>query len=167
MPDVRIADRRIWVDEQSRPLLSGEVHYWRLAPSVWPDVLARARELGLRIISTYVCWDFHEVSPGDFDLIGRTDGQRNLGAFLDLAQRNGFWVLLRPGPYIYAEWPNSGPPERVVRWHRLHPTFLAEAEKWLAAVVDVVRPYLATRGGPIVLVQADNEADPWIDVYGA
>jgi len=166
MPRVRIADRRVWVGEQSRALLSGEVHFWRLDPQVWPAVLARARELGLGLLSTYVCWDFHELAPGRFDLDGETNPRRNLAAFLELAGQEGFWLLLRPGPYIYAEWPNSGVPERVVRWHRLHPSFQREASAWMTAVVDTVRPFLASHGGPIVVLQADNEADPWADVYG-
>ena len=94
------------------------------------------------------------------------DPRRNLHAFLELADAAGFWVLLRPGPYIYAEWPNSGIPERLVRFHRPHPEFVREASVWMAAVVDTA-PFLATRGGPIVLWQADNEADPWLDVYGS
>src|SRR5581483_11924398 len=106
MPDVRIAARRIWVGEQGRQLLSGEVHYWRLDPSVWPEVLARVRELGLDILSTYVCWNFHERAPGDFDLRGASDPRRDLLGFVRLAARERFWVVLRPGPYIYAEWPN-------------------------------------------------------------
>src|SRR5919199_3002194 len=166
MPRVRIADRRIWVGEQSRALLSGEVHFWRLDPHTWPSVLARARELGLEVVSTYVCWDFHELAPGQFDLRGETNPRRNLGAFVELARDEGFWLILRPGPYVYAEWPNSGVPERVVAWHRLHPSFQREAAAWMAAVVQTVRPFLASQAGPIVLLQADNEADPWTDVYG-
>jgi hypothetical protein len=162
---VRLADRRIWVGDQSRALLSGEVHFWRLDPRVWPSVLARARELGLDMLSSYVCWDFHELAPGTFDLRGETNPRRDLLAFLELVRDEGFWLVLRPGPYIYAEWPNSGVPERVVRWHRLDPSFQHAAAAWIAAVVDAVGPFLATQGGPVVLLQADNEPDPWIDVY--
>src|SRR5215207_11382928 len=110
MVAVRIADRRIHVGTESRALLSGEVHFWRHNPRVWPDLLAAVRDLGLDIVSTYVCWAFHEVELGRFDLVGVTDPRPDLTAFLELAQRAGCWVLLRPGPYIYAEWPNSGVP---------------------------------------------------------
>ena len=167
MPAVRIAGRRLWVGDQSRALLSGEVHYWRLDPSAWPAVLARVRELGLDLVSTYVPWNVHELSPGSFDFTGETDARRDLHTFLRLAEESGFWVLLRPGPYIYAEWPNSGIPERVVPLHRLHGEFVREANVWMAAVVDTARPFLATHASPIVLWQADNEADPWLDVYGS
>jgi hypothetical protein len=167
MPAVRIAQRRIWIGEQARALLSGEVHYWRLDRSVWPTVLQRVRELGLDIVSTYVPWNFHELSAGAFDFTGDSDPRRDLHAFLRLADESGFWVLLRPGPYIYAEWPNSGIPDRVVPFHRLHPEFVREARQWMAAAVDAAHPFLASRGGPVVLWQADNEADAWLDVYGS
>src|SRR5215831_8690535 len=166
MPAVRIAERRVWVGARSRALLSGEVHFWRLDPSAWPSSLHRVRDLGLDIVSTYVCWNFHEVSSGEFDFTGESDPRRNLHAFLRLADELGFWVLLRPGPYIYAEWPNSGIPERVVAFHRLHPEFKRAAQAWMSAVVSVARPLLASNGGPIVMWQADNEADGWFDVYG-
>lgn len=151
--------------EESRELLAGEVHFWRLDTSVWRRVLEGVRELGLDIVSTYVAWNVHELAPGEFDFEGRTDPRRDLLGFLQMAREMGFWVLLRPGPYIYAEWPNSGIPDRVVPLHRTHPEFRREAELWIRAVSESVRPFLATHGGPVVLVQADNEADAWSDVY--
>jgi glycosyl hydrolase family 35 len=167
MPAVRLADHKIWVSGESRALLSGEVHFWRLDRSVWPVVLDRVRELGLDVLSSYLCWDFHEVEPGKFEFGGAINPRRDVLSFLDLAAERGFWVLLRPGPYIYAEWPNSGIPERCVHWHRLHPRFVEESKIWMQAVVSAVGSRLATHGGPIVLWQADNEADPWFDVYGS
>src|SRR5918911_5336163 len=131
MPAVRIADGRVWVGEESRALLSGEVHFWRLDPSVWPAVLDSVRELGLDVVSSYVCWAFHEVGTGEFDFTGRTNPRRNLMSFIELVRSRGLWLLIRPGPYIYAEWPNSGIPERTVQWHRLHPRFQAEARVWM------------------------------------
>src|SRR5438874_4468173 len=89
MPDVRIADRRIWVGDEDRVLLAGEVHYWRLDPVVWPAVLRRSRELGLEVLSTYVCWDFHEIAPGEFDFDGQTTARRDLVAFLELVRSEG------------------------------------------------------------------------------
>lgn len=163
---MRVAQKRIWVGEESRALLHGEVHYWRLAPAVWQAVLRQLKALGLDIVSSYVCWDFHEVESGRFDFRGETEPQRDLLRFLELAAAENLWVVLRPGPYIYAEWQNSGIPDRVVQYHRAHAEFRREAERYLEAVVDAFRPYLATNGGPVVLVQPDNEPDAWADVYG-
>src|SRR5690348_6445857 len=82
---VRIADRRIWVGEESRALLHGEVHYWRLSPSRWHAVLRSVKELGIDIVSSYVCWDFHEVGLDQYDFRGETDAARNLIHFIELA----------------------------------------------------------------------------------
>src|SRR5689334_22441660 len=100
--------------QERLPLLSGEVHYWRLSPHRWPDVLRSCRRLGLEMIATYVPWQYHELAPGTFDFEGRTEPQRNLIAFLELLQRERFSCFIRPGPYIYAEWTNAGVPDRVV-----------------------------------------------------
>src|SRR5262249_61201236 len=108
MAEVRLAERRIWVGDQSRALLSGEVHFWRLDPSVWQAVLQRVRELGLEIVSTYVCWDFHEVEVGRFDFSGETNPRRNMVGFLELAAHEGFWGVLRPRPDIDAAGASSG-----------------------------------------------------------
>lgn len=167
MVSVQIAGKRLHVGSETMPLLSGEMHFWRLEPVYWPRILGRLRELDLRIVSTYVCWDYHELAPGRYDFAGQTAPGRNLLGFLELAAAAGFYVLLRPGPYIYSEWDQAGVPAYAARYHRLHPEFLAAAEGWMAAVVDAAHPYLATRGGPVALWQADNEPDPWPQYYGA
>ncbi len=165
MPEVRIAEQRLWVGDQSLPFLSGSIHYWRLNPHIWPRLLGRVQELGFSIFSTYVCWDYHELAPGQFDFTGRTDPQRNLAGFLELVANSDLKLLIRPGPYLYAEWHNAGLPDRVVRYHRLSPEFRDASAEYMAAVVEVIRPYLATNGGPIILFQAENEPDPWHHIY--
>lgn len=165
MANVTISAGRVWVDDQPIALLSGEVHYWRLDPANWRPVLQRVRELGLQVVATYVCWDFHELAPGSYDFTGRTDPRRNLVGFLQLLAEENFWIILRPGPYIYSEWSNNGVPDHAARYHRLHPAYLALAEHYMAAVTEVARPYLATQGGRIILWQADNEIDPWPQFY--
>jgi hypothetical protein len=165
MASVRIADKKVRVDDLEIPLLSGEIHYWRLDPANWRPVLKRAREMGLQVIATYVCWDFHEIEPGLYDFCGETDPRRNLLGFLDLLTEEGFWIILRPGPYIYSEWRNNGVPDDAAQLHRLDPAFQERAQPYLQAVVDAVCPYLATRGGRIILWQADNEIDPWAGWY--
>lgn len=165
MSDVSIDQKKIVVGDQTLALLSGEVHYWRLAPEAWRPVLRRVREMGLRIVASYVCWEFHELAPGRYDFTGATDPRRNLTAFLDLLAEEDLWVIIRPGPTIYAEWLNGGVPDHAARYHRLHPDFLAAARPYMEAVVEVVRPYLATNGGRIILFQAENEIDPWPHWY--
>jgi beta-galactosidase len=165
MVSVRIAEKKLWVDDESILLLSGEVHYWRLDPANRQPVLRRAREMGVQVIATYVCWDFHEIEPGRYDFRGATDPRRDLLGFLDLLTVEGFWIILRPGPYIYSEWRNNGVPDDAARFHRLDPAFQERARPYMQAVVDATQAYLATRGGCIILWQADNEIDPWAPWY--
>lgn len=165
MSSVIIAGKKIWVDRRPVALMGGEVHYWRLDPRAWRPVLERVRELGAGVLATYICWDFHQQSPGEFDFTGQTDPRRNLTAFLDLAQEVGFDLFVRPGPYIYSEWKNAGVPDEAAQFHRLDPRYLQMARRWLAAAVGAFSPYLATRGGRIVLVQAENESDCWPHIY--
>lgn len=163
---VEIVNRKVQVGDQQFSLIGGEMHYWRLNPRDWQLILEQVQALGLRFISTYVPWYFHEVEPGQYDFTGQTDPQRNLAAFLDLTATLDFRVLFRPGPYIYAETPNQGVPARVAQCHRLHPDFLHEAEDWMRSVADFVQPYLASNGGPVVMFQADNEPEAWTGFYG-
>lgn len=163
--DVQLIDRRIQVGEESRSLISGEMHYWRLNSDNWPTILKQIQDLDLNIISTYVPWQYHEIASGQFDFEGRTTSQRDLLRFLEMAAEKDFWVLLRPGPYIYSEWVNMGVPDRVAIYHRLHPKFLQAATSYMRAVVEATRPYLATNNGPVVLLQADNEPEPWVRFY--
>ncbi|MBN1558444.1 MAG: beta-galactosidase [Lentisphaerae bacterium] len=156
---VRIRDCALYVDERRLPLISGEFHFWRVQRSNWEAVLDGCRELGLEMLATYVAWNYHELEPGRFDFTGETCPERDLRGFLELCRERDFPVIMRPGPFIYAEWPHGGPPERVANLPRLSDAFLSESKVYVDAVSAVLRPFLATRGGPVVLVQADNE--PW------
>ena len=90
MPKVTIKKNQVWVGKKNIPLLSGEVHYWRLNPRSWKDILLRVREMGLKVVSSYVAWDYHEYKRGHFDFTGKTDETRNLRAFLELTRKLGF-----------------------------------------------------------------------------
>lgn len=167
MPQVEIRKKRVWVGKKEIPLVTGEVHYWRLNPRCWREILDRIREAGIEVISTYIPWDYHEYKRGEFDFTGKTDETRNLKGFLELTRARDFWAVLRPGPYIYSEWPNEGVPSYAYKYHRLHPKFLEYAAQYLKRVTQVIRPFLASRPrGHVILIQADNEIDPWPDVFG-
>lgn len=163
--NARIKDQKVWVGDSAVALISGEVHYWRLDPETWRNVLEKVRLLGIEVVATYVCWDFHELSPGHYDFYGQTNPRRNLAGFLDLLEELGFWIIMRPGPYIYSEWSNAGVPAQAARYHRLDPDYLLLASEWLKAVSQVIVPHQATRGGRIILCQAENELDCWPHIY--
>jgi len=159
MANVRISGRQIEVDGKPIPLISGEVHYWRLAPARWREILNRVKEMGLSTIATYVCWEYHEYERGKFDFTGETEPQRNLVGFLDLCEEMNLWVIIRPGPYIYSEWKNAGVPDYAAPYHRLSKEYQSAALPWMKAVTEVLKPRLATNGGRIICFQPDNEMD--------
>jgi hypothetical protein len=165
MPHVRIAEKKVWVGQTPIPLLSGEVHYWRLDPHQWRPTLQRVKEMGIKTVATYVAWDYHQIAPGQYDFHGETEPRRNLISFLDLLTEESFWIIFRPGPYIYSEWSNNGVPDEAARVHRGSVEFQQMAEPYMQAVTDAARPYLASSGGSIILWQADNEIDAWPHWY--
>ncbi|WP_106213026.1 glycoside hydrolase family 35 protein [Kineococcus rhizosphaerae] len=144
-------------DGRPHLLLSGALHYFRVHPQQWGDRLRAARLLGLNTVETYVPWNLHAPRRGEF----RTDGFCDLAGFLDAADREGLDVVVRPGPYICAEWDNGGLPVWLtrsgVRLRTDDADYLAAVDEFLTAVYDVVVPRQADRGGPVVLVQVENE----------
>jgi len=151
------------------PLYSGEWSYWAVIRDNWKAVAESVKNMGLRIVSSYIPWDHHELSPGEYDWTGKTNPQRDLIGFIKTLQEAGLYVILRPGPYIYAGWPGGGPPERVggMKIDRLSPAFLREARPYIDAVCrEALAPYQVTRGGNIIMVQADNEPWPLVEKAG-
>lgn len=178
---VAVEGRRLVVDGSAVPLLSGEVHYWRLDRRFWRSVLEAVRDCGLTMVGTYVPWRVHEPRRGTFDFGAAPGSSLDLAAFLHLCRQLGLYVFLRPGPLIVSEMVHGGLPgwlfeDRMILTHNaqgevatfgafadagspcyLHPAYLGHVRAWLKAVNRVVRPFLHTNGGPIVLVQLDNE----------
>lgn len=139
-------------------LLSGALHYFRIHPAQWEDRLAKARALGLNAVETYVAWNLHEPAPGDF----RWEGRADLVRFIRLAEAQGLQVLLRPGPYICAEWEFGGLPAWLLRDPDMqlrcqHPAYLTAVERYLRALLERVAPLQHPRGGTIIAVQVENE----------
>ncbi|MBO3103941.1 glycoside hydrolase family 35 protein [Cellulomonas fengjieae] len=145
------------LDGQPVRILSGALHYFRIHPDQWRDRITRARELGLNTIETYIPWNAHSPARGEF----RTDGILDLGRFLDEVAAQGMQAIVRPGPYICAEWTGGGLPGWLftagagVRRHE--PTYLAAIAEYYEAVARIVVPRQVDRGGPVVLVQVENE----------
>ncbi|MFH8383959.1 glycoside hydrolase family 35 protein [Kitasatospora sp. NPDC018058] len=139
-------------------VVAGAVHYFRVHPELWEDRLRRVRALGVNTVDTYVPWNFHELRAGQTDFTG----WRDVGRFVRLAGELGLDVILRPGPYICAEWEFGGLPARLLAVEGLRlrcadPAYLAEVDGWFDALVPEVLPLLASRGGPVVAVQVENE----------
>ncbi len=173
---VHYESKRLVVDGSDALLLSGEIHYFRVARAQWQDRIDKAKAAGLDTVATYIPWIWHELPDGSFDLTGETRPERDLGAFLDLCHAAGLRVIARPGPFVMAELKNEGLPYRLYRQHPqivptgwdgapaptrtvdyLAPAFLAEARRWYRAVMPVIAARLRPAGGPVVAVQLDNE----------
>lgn len=138
---------------------SGEMHPGRIPAEYWRHRIRMAKAMGLNTIAAYIFWNHHEESEGTFDF---KTGNRDIARFIRIAQEEGMWVLLRPGPYVCAEWDFGGLPpyllrDPVLRIRSMYPRYMAAAERYLARLADVVRPLLVTHGGPILMVQIENE----------
>ncbi|BBH68430.1 beta-galactosidase [Actinoplanes sp. OR16] len=137
-------------------VLSGGLHYFRVHPAQWEHRLRMLLAMGLNTVETYVPWNRHEPREGSFAFEGE------LGGFLDLAAGLGLDAIVRPGPYICAEWDNGGLPSwltaRVGRRIRTSdPEYLAAVDAWFDRLIPVIRDRQITRGGTVIMVQVENE----------
>src|SRR5579863_7730729 len=149
-----IAGNQFVLDGKPFQIISGEMHYARIPREYWRDRLRKARAMGLNTISTYVFWNAHEPRPGLYDFSGSLD----VAAFVRMAQEEGLYVILRPGPYSCAEWDLGGfpawllsDPDIVLRG--TDERFLSSAERWLNHLGQELAPLQLARGGPILAVQ--------------
>lgn len=137
-------------------LLSGALHYFRVHEAQWGHRLAMLRAMGLNCVETYVPWNLHEPRPGELHDITA------LGRFLDAAHAAGLWAIVRPGPYICAEWDNGGLPHWLTaevggRVRTRDAAYLAHVERWFARLLPQVVSRQHDRGGPVIMVQVENE----------
>jgi beta-galactosidase len=139
-------------------VLSGAIHYFRVHPELWADRVHKAKLMGLNTIETYVPWNLHEPVPGQWESSGQIDLER----FLDIVAEEGMHAVVRPGPYICAEWTNGGLPawlfsDPEVGIRRSEPRYLAAVRSYLERVLAIVAPRQISVGGPVILVQIENE----------
>jgi len=177
---IRINSQGIEIDGTTHPLYSGSIHYWRLERTRWPEIIDRAVEMGFKFICTCIPWSVHERSRGGFDF-GEEEPGKDIGAFIDLCEQRGLYVLVRPGPHVNAEITYSGFPERIFQREELlartadgtlafipaPPRFFPapcyasdEFFNEVGVYFDALCPILSERlhpRGPIVGIQPDNE----------
>ncbi|MFD6800585.1 beta-galactosidase family protein [Streptomyces cyaneofuscatus] len=156
MTDFTVGDDDFRFDGKPVRLLSGALHYFRVHEEQWDHRLAMLAAMGLNCVETYVPWNLHEEREGAYRDVGA------LGRFLDAVERAGLWAIVRPGPYICAEWENGGLPVWVTgRFGRRVRTrddgYRAVVERWFRELLPQVVRRQVDRGGPVILVQAENE----------
>jgi beta-galactosidase len=139
-------------------LISGEMHFARIPREYWRDRLHMARAMGLNTVATYVFWNYHEPEKGVYNFSGNAD----VAEFVRIAQEEGLWVIIRPSPYACAEWEFGGYPwwlqkEKGLKVRSRDPEFLAMSRNYFAALGKQLAPLQITRGGPVIMVQLENE----------
>lgn len=155
---VEITRSAIEIDGRPVQIISGAIHYFRVHPEQWRDRLRKAVQMGLNCVETYFCWNLHESVPGEFDFSGLLDVER----FIKTAQELGLYVIVRPGPYICAEWDNGGIPPWLMavpgcRLRRSNAPYLAAVTRWFDVLLPKLRPLQHTHGGPVILAAVENE----------
>lgn len=138
--------------------ISGSIHYSRIPQAYWRDRLLKMYMAGLNAIQVYVPWNFHESVQGVYNFTG----DRDLVHFLDLANQTGLLVILRPGPYICAEWEMGGLPAWLLQKPNIilrsaDTDYLQAVSNWLAVLLPKMKPWLYINGGNIITVQVENE----------
>jgi len=144
-------------------LLSGEMHYSRIPHQYWRHRLQMMKGMGLNTVATYVFWNFHELEPGKWDF----SGDRNLADYIRIAGEEGMMVILRPGPYVCAEWEFGGYPWWLqnmegMEIRRDNPAFLHYTNLYIKRLYQEVGDLQITKGGPIIMVQAENEFGSYV-----
>ncbi|MCW8377885.1 glycoside hydrolase family 35 protein [Streptomyces justiciae] len=152
MSEFTVGDEEFLLDGRPVRLLSGALHYFRVHEAQWGHRLAMLRAMGLNCVETYVPWNLHEPRPGVYEDVAA------LGRFLDAAQAAGLWAIVRPGPYICAEWENGGLPHWLAgRARTSDEVYLAQVERWFGQLLPEVVSRQVDRGGPVLMVQVENE----------
>ncbi|KAJ3628222.1 hypothetical protein MTP99_015542 [Tenebrio molitor] len=146
-------------------LYSGAMHYFRIPPQYWRDRLRKLRAAGLNAVETYVAWNLHESQDGLFDFgDGGTDMQQflDIQQYIKIAQEEDLFVLVRPGPYICAEWEWGGLPSWLLREDGItvrtsDATYMTYVKRYFDKLLPLLAELQFTNGGPIIAVQVENE----------
>ncbi|MCR5736930.1 MAG: beta-galactosidase [Eubacterium sp.] len=150
-------------------LIGGEFHYFRVPAAMWEDRLQKMKATGANLISVYIAWNMHEPEEGK----QRWDGDYDLDRFLTLCEKYGFYVLIKPGPYICAELDFGGHPDWLIkkvangefRIRMLDEKYLELCKYWYRSVAEQINSHLITNGGTIIAAQVENEYDHLME-YG-
>lgn len=146
------------IDDKPIQFFSGEIHPSRIPHECWQERLRMVRAMGMNAISIYIFWNIHEPHPGQYNFKGNAD----IAEFVRLAQQEGLWVMLRPSPYVCAEWEFGGYPWWLQKIEGLKvrstdPNFIRAYRSYVVEVAKQLAPLQIEHGGPIVMVQIENE----------
>lgn len=151
-------NKKFYLNGEELVIRSGSLHYFRALPAYWESLLKKFRAAGLNCVETYCAWNLHEPEPGRFDFTGNADIRR----FLETAAGLDLKVIVRPGPFICAEWENGGLPawllkDPSIRLRVNHEGYMSCIKRYYHELFAVLRPYLEVNGGPIIAMAIENE----------
>lgn len=157
MGNFEITDN-FYLDGKPFQIISGAIHYFRIVPEYWQDRLEKLKAMGCNTVETYIPWNMHEPKKGEFHFEGMLDIER----FVKTAQELGLYVILRPSPYICAEWEFGGLPawllaEDGMKLRVSYPPFLKHVQDYYDVLLKKIVPYQINYGGPVILMQVENE----------
>ena len=156
--DFTVGDKTFLLNGQPFVVKAAEVHYPRIPRPYWEHRIRMCRALGMNTLCLYVFWNIHEQQEGVFDF----SGQNDIAEFCRLAQRNGMYVIVRPGPYVCAEWEMGGLPwwllkKKDIRLRERDPYFMERVKIFEQKVGEQLAPLTIQNGGPIIMMQVENE----------
>jgi len=153
-----IGDSSFLLNGKPYVIRCGEMHFARIPKEYWRHRLQMAKAMGLNTVCAYLFWNLHEQQPGQYNWQGQADA----AAFCRMAQEEGLYIILRPGPYSCAEWEFGGLPwwllkDKTMKVRTQHPYYLESSRKYLKEVGRQLAPLQVNNGGPILMVQVENE----------
>lgn len=155
---LEIKNKKFYMDSKPFDIYSGAMHYFRTVPEYWEDRLTKLKAAGFNTVETYVCWNLHEKKPDEFDFSGILDIEK----YLEIAQKVGLYAIVRPGPYICAEWDFGGLPawllkDKNMQIRCMYPDYLKCVERFYKELLPRLVPHLESHGGNIIAMQVENE----------
>jgi beta-galactosidase len=158
MGNLSIGEGTFLLDGEPFRIISGAIHYFRILPEYWKDRVKKARLCGLNTVETYIPWNLHEPRPGQYCFDRRID----LEAFIQTVADEGLNLILRPGPYICAEWEFGGLPawllkDRSMRLRCMYQPYIEAVDRYFDELIPRLAKYQSTKGGPLIAVQVENE----------
>lgn len=161
--DIKIEHSIVTIDNKPQVIYSGEFHYFRVPRKEWRIRLSRASALGVNCISIYVPWNWHEIKENSFCW----SDNRNLQEVLFICNELDLYVIIKPGPYICAEWDFGGFPDwlmsKEVVLRSPEDRYMSYVKTWYKEVISQIKPYLITNSGSIIMFQIENEYEHYID----
>lgn len=154
---------RFYLDGEPFQIISGGIHYFRVLPAYWEDRLKKLKSLGCNTVETYLPWNLHEPQKGKFDFYGEgLCGMLDIVSFVKKAEELGLWVILRPSPYICAEWDFGGFPAWLLREEGIElrtrdEKYLGYVRAYYDALMPLLAPLQIDQGGPVLMMQIENE----------